>query len=219
MFTVGPVAESWLRRPRASGSDRALVVDPGDEADRILRRNRRARRQRRRNPHNPLSTSTTSARGAPVAAGTGAPVYCPRSRSRCSRTSCRSSRGPASVPYESYDADEKVSGGEPLSLAGLEIDVLFTPLRAQPGPRDLRRFTDQDALLFSGDVLFKGSVRTPPTSSGRDGPTLSRARRPGSTRLAPPSPRPPRAPGIDVAPGRGSPRRIAWRSPRFPVAR
>ncbi|MBN1527595.1 MAG: MBL fold metallo-hydrolase, partial [Thermoleophilaceae bacterium] len=35
MFTVGPVAEnSFLFR--RDGSDRALIVDPGDEADKLL---------------------------------------------------------------------------------------------------------------------------------------------------------------------------------------
>ena len=34
---------------------------------------------------------------------------------------------PGFGPFESYDADEIVAGGERLELAGLEIDVLFTP--------------------------------------------------------------------------------------------
>ena len=35
MFTVGPVAEnSYI--VRRDGSDRALIVDPGDEADKLL---------------------------------------------------------------------------------------------------------------------------------------------------------------------------------------
>ena len=34
---------------------------------------------------------------------------------------------PGFGPFESYDADETVAGGEKLELAGLEIDVIFTP--------------------------------------------------------------------------------------------
>ena len=34
---------------------------------------------------------------------------------------------PGFGPFESYDADHTVAGGETLELAGLEIDVLFTP--------------------------------------------------------------------------------------------
>ncbi len=35
MFTVGPVAENTYVF-RRDGSDRALIVDPGDEADKLL---------------------------------------------------------------------------------------------------------------------------------------------------------------------------------------
>ena len=35
MFTVGPVAENTYI-VRRDGSDRALIVDPGDEADKLL---------------------------------------------------------------------------------------------------------------------------------------------------------------------------------------
>ena len=42
MFTVGPVAENSFIF-RRDGSDRALIVDPGDEADKLLGRHRRAR--------------------------------------------------------------------------------------------------------------------------------------------------------------------------------
>ena len=39
-------------------------------------------------------------------------------------------------PYESWDAEETVSGGERLELAGFEIDVIFTPGHS-PGHVDL----------------------------------------------------------------------------------
>ena len=62
---------------------------------------------------------------------------------------------PGFGPYESYDADETVAGGEHLELAGLEIDVLFTPGHS---PGHVTYAIPDDAALFSGDVLFKGSV-------------------------------------------------------------
>ena len=62
---------------------------------------------------------------------------------------------PGFGPYESYDADETVSGGERLSLAGLEIDVLFTPGHS---PGHVTYAIPDEHALFSGDVLFKGSV-------------------------------------------------------------
>ena len=78
-----------------------------------------------------------------------------RSRCRCSPTSWPSSPGPGFGPYESYEADETVAGGETLELAGLEIDVIFTPGHS-PG-HVTYSVPDEDAL-FSGDVLFQGSV-------------------------------------------------------------
>ena len=47
MFTVGPVQENCFLF-RREGSDRALIVDPGEEADKLLARDRRARRHARR---------------------------------------------------------------------------------------------------------------------------------------------------------------------------
>jgi hydroxyacylglutathione hydrolase len=67
---------------------------------------------------------------------------------------------PGFGPYESYDADETVSGGERLELAGLEIDVLFTPGHS-PGHVTYSvpdSKSEAPPALFSGDVLFQGSV-------------------------------------------------------------
>ena len=62
---------------------------------------------------------------------------------------------PGFGPYESYEADETVAGGEQLELAGLEIDVIFTPGHS---PGHVTYAIPDQAALFSGDVLFKGSV-------------------------------------------------------------
>src|SRR3954452_25501430 len=62
---------------------------------------------------------------------------------------------PGFGPYESYDADERGTGGEHLTLAGLEIDVVFTPGHS---PRHVPYAIPDEGALFSGDVLFKGSV-------------------------------------------------------------
>ena len=62
---------------------------------------------------------------------------------------------PGIGPFESYDADHTVEGGEHLSLAGLEIDVLFTPGHS---PGHVTYSIPEAGLLLSGDVLFQGSV-------------------------------------------------------------
>jgi hydroxyacylglutathione hydrolase len=75
---------------------------------------------------------------------------------------------PGFGPYESYDADETVSGGERLSLAGFEIDVLHTPGHS---PGHVTYAIDDEDALFSGDVLFKGSIGRTDLPGG-DGPAL-----------------------------------------------
>ena len=62
---------------------------------------------------------------------------------------------PGFGPYESYDADETLAGGERLELAGFEIDVIFTPGHS---PGHVTYAIRDEAALFSGDVLFQGSV-------------------------------------------------------------
>ncbi len=71
-------------------------------------------------------------------------------------------------PFENYEADETVEGGETLELAGLELDVIFTPGHS-PG-HVTYAVCDEDAI-FSGDVLFQGSVGRVDLPYG-DGPTL-----------------------------------------------
>ena len=58
-------------------------------------------------------------------------------------------------PYESYEADHTLRGGERLELAGLDIDVLFTPGHS---PGHLTFSVPAERAVFSGDVLFQASV-------------------------------------------------------------
>jgi glyoxylase-like metal-dependent hydrolase (beta-lactamase superfamily II) len=62
---------------------------------------------------------------------------------------------PGFGPYESYEADHTLRGGETLTLAGFEIDVLFTPGHS---PGHLTYSLRSEQAIFSGDVLFQGSV-------------------------------------------------------------
>jgi hydroxyacylglutathione hydrolase len=48
-----------------------------------------------------------------------------------------------------------MAGGEHLSLAGLEIDVVFTPGHS---PGHVTFAIPDGGALFSGDVLFQGSI-------------------------------------------------------------
>jgi glyoxylase-like metal-dependent hydrolase (beta-lactamase superfamily II) len=77
-------------------------------------------------------------------------------------------RFPGLGPFESYDADETVAGGERLELAGLAIDVIFVPGHS---PGHVAYSIPAEQLVFSGDVLFQGSVGRTDLPGG-DWPTL-----------------------------------------------
>jgi hydroxyacylglutathione hydrolase len=165
-FTVGPVAENCYVFGR-DGSTSALVVDPGEEADRILG----AIEQLGVTVEAILLTHTHFdhvGAVAPVARATGAPVYCPEIEVPVLADIMSFVPWPGFGPYESYDADETVAGGEKLDLAGMEIDVIFTPGHS---PGHVTYSIPDEAALFSGDVLFRGSIGRTDLPGG-DGPTL-----------------------------------------------
>ena len=64
-------------------------------------------------------------------------------------------RFPGVGPFESYDAEHTVEGGEKLELAGFDIDVYFTPGHS---PGHVSYSIREHSALFSGDVLFQGSI-------------------------------------------------------------
>jgi glyoxylase-like metal-dependent hydrolase (beta-lactamase superfamily II) len=152
-FTVGPVAQNCYVA-RRDGSRHGLIVDPGEEAGRIL------------DAIEKLGIAIDAilithchfdhvGAVSPVANATGAPVYCPEIETPVLADIMSYVPWPGFGPYESYDADETVSGGERLEIAGLDIDVLFTPGHS---PGHVTYAIRDEGALFSGDVLFKGSV-------------------------------------------------------------
>jgi len=170
MFTVGPVQENcFIVRPKGSG--RAVIVDPGDEAQRIT------------GALEDLGIETVEAilvththfdhigAVAPVARATGAPVYCPELETEVLANINDFVPWPGFGPFESYRADRTVSGGEMLELAGLTFEVIFTPGHS---PGHVAYAVREAAALFSGDVLFQGSVGRVDLPGG-DWATLSRS--------------------------------------------
>ena len=169
MFTVGPVAENAFL-VREAGADRAIMVDPGDEPDRLLR----AVDELGVTLDAILLTHTHFdhvGAVAPVAKATNAPVYCPKIEVPVLADIMSFVPWPGFGPYESYDADETLEGGEHLTLAGLEIDVHFTPGHS---PGHVTYAIADESALFSGDVLFQGSVGRTDLPGG-DWPTLARS--------------------------------------------
>jgi glyoxylase-like metal-dependent hydrolase (beta-lactamase superfamily II) len=164
-FSVGPIQENaYIVRANAE-ADKALMIDPGEEPQRLL--------------------DAASALGveieailithchfdhigavAPVARATGAPVYCPELETALLADIMKWTM-PGFGPFESWVAEETVKGGERLNLAGMEIEVVFTPghspghvtyaISSTPAEGSEGGASGLPALL-SGDVLFQGSV-------------------------------------------------------------
>jgi hydroxyacylglutathione hydrolase len=153
MFTVGPVAENTYLF-RRDGSDSALIVDPGDEADKLL---------------GAIDALHVTLEGillththfdhvgavAPVANATGAEVWVPEKEAFVLADINSFVPWPGFGPFESYDAEHTLAGGERLELAGFDIDVLFTPGHS---PGHVTFSIPDEEAVFSGDVLFQGSV-------------------------------------------------------------
>jgi hydroxyacylglutathione hydrolase len=165
-FTVGPVQEN-CHIARRDGAREVVVIDPGDEAERLLE----AIAALDLEVAAILLTHTHFdhvGAVAPVARATGAEVWCPEIEAPVLADIMRYVPWPGLGPYESYEADHTVAGGETLELAGMEIEVLFTPGHS-PGHVTYR--VADEAVVFSGDVLFAGSIGRTDLPGG-DTPTL-----------------------------------------------
>jgi glyoxylase-like metal-dependent hydrolase (beta-lactamase superfamily II) len=169
MFTVGLVQENcFLVRPE--GGDRAVIVDPGEEAPRLLE----AIEDAGVTLDAILLTHTHFdhvGAVAPIARATGAPVYCPLIEVPVLQDVMAFVPWPGFGPYESWDPEETVEGGETLELAGMTFDVVFTPGHS---PGHVVYAVRGEQALLSGDVLFQSSVGRVDLPGG-DGPTLMRS--------------------------------------------
>jgi len=167
MFTVGPVQENCYI-VRRKDDPAAVIVDPGDEAEQLLTAVER------------LGIETVEAilvththfdhvgAVAPVARATEAPVYCPELETQVLANIMDYVPWPGFGPFESYQADHTVAGGETLELAGLSFEVVFTPGHS---PGHVTYALAEHEAMFSGDVLFQGSVGRVDLPGG-DWPTL-----------------------------------------------
>jgi glyoxylase-like metal-dependent hydrolase (beta-lactamase superfamily II) len=104
-----------------------------------------------------------------VARATGAEVWVPKLEAFILADIMSYVPWPGFGPYESYDAEHTLEGGETLELAGFEIDVIFTPGHS---PGHVTFSIPDEQVVFSGDVLFQGSVGRTDLPGG-DWPTLA----------------------------------------------
>lgn len=177
-FSVGPIQENAYVVRAGADATRAVLIDPGDEAQRLL------------DAAQALGVDIEAilithchfdhiGAVAPVARATGAPVYCPQIETPVLADIMKWTM-PGFGPFESWQAEHTVAGGELLALAGLDVEAIFTPGHS-PGhvtyaiSRASRAAGDAAAdrasagapehgtaaahpVLLSGDVLFQGSV-------------------------------------------------------------
>jgi glyoxylase-like metal-dependent hydrolase (beta-lactamase superfamily II) len=161
VFDDNPMASNcWLAS--ADGSDEAVVVDPGFEAPRVLRQLEKAGKR-------PAAVLATHGHydhigAAANACGDEIPFFI-HEADRLALTDAQAwGAGYAAPPVEVKDV-RTLTGGERLSFAGFEFEVIHTPGHT-PGSVCFRT----DALVFTGDLVFAGSIGRHdfPNSSARD---------------------------------------------------
>jgi glyoxylase-like metal-dependent hydrolase (beta-lactamase superfamily II) len=175
-YSVGPIQENAYFVRAAPGATSALLIDPGEEPDRLLGAAEALGVQVEAILITHCHFDHIGA-VAPVARATGAPVYCPQIEVPVLADIMKWTM-PGFGPFESWQAEQTVEGGERLRLAGMDVEAVFTPghspghvtyaiarapVDAAPGqPADGAAAApgagDASPVLLSGDVLFQGSV-------------------------------------------------------------
>jgi len=149
-FALGPIQTNCyvVRADRAAPA--AVVVDPGGEAPELLQQLERL---------GATCAAILVTHGhfdhvggvADLAESTGAPVYMPEGeRDRLERYS---EFAPIGAPGRPYTPDHLLHGGETIDVAGLVFESASIPGHS---PAHIAFYVD--GHLFSGDLLFAGSV-------------------------------------------------------------
>jgi len=149
-YALGPIQTNCYVLRAERGAPEAAVVDPGGDAAEL-------RLQLARSGAACAAILITHGHFdhvggvADLAEGTGAPVYMPEGER--DRLEQYAQFAPAGVPGRSYVPDHLLEGGETISVAGLELECAAIPGHS---PAHVAFYTD--GCLFSGDLLFAGSV-------------------------------------------------------------
>lgn len=169
MITVGMIQENSFLVSQ-EGATEAVIVDPGDEAPKLLA----ALEERGQTLAGILVTHTHFDHIGAVADlhdATGAEVWCPEGELQTLHDPNAVMRWEGFGPFRGYDAEHPVTGGDVVSLAGFDFQVVSTPGHS---PDHVTYALPDEGALFSGDVLFQGSIgRT--DLPGADHATLMRS--------------------------------------------
>ena len=148
-YELGPIGTNCYVVRRAPTAPEAAVVDPsGDAAELLLELARKESRC--------AAILITHAHWdhllgvADLAEGTGAPVYMSDLERPALERPDEVSQG---VPLRAHRVDHPLHGGETIEAAGIPFQVLSVPGHS-PGHLAYHA----DGCVFSGDVLFAGSV-------------------------------------------------------------
>jgi hydroxyacylglutathione hydrolase len=149
-FALGPIQTNCYVVRADAAAPAGVVVDPGGEAAELVLQLERLRA-------NCAAILVTHGHFdhvggvADLAESTGAPVYMPEGeRDRLERYS---EFAPAGVPGRPYTPDHLLEGGETIDVAGLSFECISIPGHS---PAHIAFYAD--GHLFSGDLLFAGSV-------------------------------------------------------------
>jgi hydroxyacylglutathione hydrolase len=149
-YEVGPIGTNcYVVRP-SPAADEAVVIDPGGDAAELERELARAGAK---------CVAILITHGhwdhlggvADLAEATGAPVHMAAGE-RIALEQIKDF-APAELPLRPYTPDVLLEGDETLELAGIAFETLLVPGHS---PAHLAYYAD--GCLFSGDVLFAGSV-------------------------------------------------------------
>lgn len=153
-LTVGVAGENTWIAINDEADNAALLIDPGDEPENIAQ----AIDETGADVKAILITHTHFDHvGAvkPMVDKLGVEVWVPELERHILADINNYIRWPGVGPFENYEAEHTVKGGDKLNLAGFEIEV-FDTFGHSPG--HVSFFLPQQKALFSGDVLFQGSI-------------------------------------------------------------
>jgi hydroxyacylglutathione hydrolase len=147
---LGPIGTNCYIVRKERGAQEAVVVDPSGEPATIRLRLAElgARCEAILVTHGHWDHLVAV---ADLADGTGAPVHMAEDERVLLESPA--AFAPAMVPIRAHTAEVLLHGGEILQLAGMEFSV-----RSVPGHSPAHLAYSTDGALFSGDVLFAGSV-------------------------------------------------------------
>jgi len=145
-YEVGPVGTNCYVVRAERGAPEAVVIDPGGDAAEL--RLQLARTGARCGAIFVTHADADHVAGlADLADGTGAPVYAPP------RGLMPAERASGWLAVRDYEVDTELTGGETVNVAGIAFEVVAIPGHS---PDHIAFYAE--GCLFSGDLLFAGSV-------------------------------------------------------------